>query len=176
MSELNAIIGVSYIPIFQAAQLSEQPLSIQFAIVCCRLLYSFLRLPSPCQPFVRHSSGICQNCLHILVDRKAFWSCFSQFSLLASCRTQMFCCFFMRKIEKRQRKKTPLLTIGRRLLSCGWLPRCLVEQLWSPLKSHNYRRHNSLFFWLECCWPKQYCTVMHFVYFLSSLFVSLFIG
>ena len=28
------------------------------------------------------------------------------------------------------------------------------------------------FFWLECCWPKQYCTEMHFGYFLSGFHIS----
>ena len=39
------------------------------------------------------------------------------------------------------------------LLSCGLklLLQCLVEQLWSPLKSHNYCRHNSPLFSYFLC-------------------------
>ena len=31
------------------------------------------------------------------------------------------------------------------------------------------------FFWLECCWPKQYCTVMHFAYFLCGFYIHIWL-
>ena len=59
-----------------------------------------------CHYVIRHSSGICQNCLRILVDRKAVKSCFFSVSLLASCsRTQMFCCFLWEKKRRGKEKK-----------------------------------------------------------------------
>ena len=184
MSELNAIIGVSYVPIFYSAQLSEQPLLIQFVNVCRRLPYSFLRLPPRYQGFVRdwsgigqalirHSLGIRQNCLRILVDRKAFRSCFSQFSLLASCRTQCFVVVFLWQKKRRGKGKNSITYYSPSSfvlwLAAAMFSGTIVVTVEKPqLPSSQFP-----FFWLECCWPKEYCTVMHFVYFLSSLFVCL---
>ena len=125
-----------------------------------------------CHYVIRHSSGICQNCLRILVDRKAVKSCFFQFPCSQVVVESNVLLFFMRKKEKRQGKKNSI-TYYRPSSFVLWLAAAMFSgTIVVTVEKPQLPSSQFPFFWLECCWPKQYCTVMHFAYFLSGFYIS----
>ena len=80
--------------------------------------------------------------------------------------------FFMRKKEKRQGKKNSI-TYYRPSSFVLWLAAAMFSgTIVVTVEKPQLPSSQFPFFWLECCWPKQYCTVMHFAYFLSGFYIS----
>ena len=125
-----------------------------------------------CHYVIRHSSGICQNCLRILVDRKAVKSCFFQFPCSqVVVKLKCFVVFYEKKREEAREKNS--ITYYRPSSFVLWLAAAMFSgTIVVTVEKPQLPSSQFPFFWLECCWPKQYCTVMHFAYFLSGFYIS----